>query len=370
MKFGLFYELSTPRPFSTENQRQVYEHAIEQTVLADDLGFSSVWCVEHHFLEEYSHSSCPDMFLAALARETKQIRLGFGIGTCVPAMHSPIRWAEKAAFLDMISNGRVEFGTGRSSTWNELGGFNAVVDDTKKTWDEYTRVIPRMWTEERFAYEGTYFSMPERCILPKPVQDPHPALWVAVTAPGTELDAADRGMGALVLSIADVERVRPRIAEYRERVARCEPVGLFVNDQVAIANWMYCHEDGAFARRRGDELVATFGYMAGQTVEISEAYPANNYSALGLLGSLRPDPNAPDAGKKPPPSGLCFGDPAQLIETIRAWEDAGADHLIFMVQAREHLPQADVLDSLRLFAREVMPAFNADRPARATAVRA
>jgi alkanesulfonate monooxygenase SsuD/methylene tetrahydromethanopterin reductase-like flavin-dependent oxidoreductase (luciferase family) len=357
MKFGLFFELSTPRPFTTEAQRMVFENAIEQTVLADELGFSSAWCVEHHFLEEYSHSSCPDMFLTALARETKKIRLGFGIGTCVPAMHSPIRWAEKAAFLDMLSNGRVDFGTGRSSTWNELGGFEANVDETKRTWDEFCRVIPKMWTEERFSHDGTYFSMPERCILPKPVQDPHPPLWVAVTAPGTELDAAERGMGAIILSIADVERVAPRIAEYRERIKTCTPVGSFVNDQVAIANWMFCHEDNEYATKKGHELVATFGYMAGQTVEISEAYPANNYTAIGLLGSLRPDPNAPGMDKKPPASGLCFGDPAQLTATIKRWEAAGVDQIIFMLQAREHLPQADVLASMRLFAEEVMPRF-------------
>ena len=358
MKFGLFYELSTPRPFSTENQRMVIENAIEQTVLADKLGFSSVWCVEHHFLEEYSHSSCPDMFLAAIARETKDIRVCFGIGTCVPAMHSPIRWAEKAAYLDMLSNGRVEFGTGRSSTWNELGGFNANVDDTKKSWDEYCRVIPKMWTQERFSYEGNYFSMPERGILPKPVQDPHPPMWVAVTAPGTELDAADRGMGALLLSISDVERNIPRIKEYREHIKTCDPVGSFVNDQVAIANWMYCHEDAELAKQKGTELINTFGYMAGQTVEVSEAYPANSYKALGLLGSLRQDPNAPGDKKAAPASGLCFGDPDTLIDTISRWEAAGADQMIFMVQAREHLPQEKVLESLRLFAKEVMPHFN------------
>ena len=363
MKFGLFYELSTPRPFTAANQARVYENALEQIRLADELGFASVWCVEHHFLEEYSHASCPDMFLTAAARETKRIRLGFGIGTCVPAMHSPIRWAEKAAFLDVLSNGRVEFGTGRSSTWNELGGFNAVVDDTKRTWDEYCRVIPKMWTEERFSYAGTYFSMPERCVLPKPVQDPHPPLWVAVTAPGIEFDAADRGMGALILSIADIERNIPRIQEYRARIARCNPVGSFVTNQVAIANWMYCHADDAHAKRTGDELIGIFGYMAGQTVEISEAYPANNYAALGLLGVLRPDPNAPDDGKKPPATGLCFGSPDALIDTISRWEAAGADHLVFMVQAREHLAQQDVLDSLRLFAREVMPHFSAQRQA-------
>jgi alkanesulfonate monooxygenase SsuD/methylene tetrahydromethanopterin reductase-like flavin-dependent oxidoreductase (luciferase family) len=360
MKFGLFYELSTPRPFTVENQLAVYENAITQCKYADEIGFNSVWCVEHHFLEEYSHSSCPDMFLTAIARETKNVRLGFGIGTCVPAMHSPIRWAEKAAFLDLLSGGRVEFGTGRSSTWNELGGFNANVDDTKKSWDEYCRVIPQMWMQERFSYEGTYFSMPERNVLPKPMQKPHPPMWVAVTAPGTELDAADRGMGALILSVADVDRNVERFAKYRERIKTCNPVGGFVNDQIAVANWMFCHPDDAYAKDKGNELIGTFGYMAGQTVEISEAYPANNYSAIGLLGSLRPDPNAPDGGKKLPASGLCFGDPKTLVDTIQRWSDAGADQLIFMIQAREHLPQEEVMASLKLFGEEVLPHFADD----------
>ncbi len=358
MKFGLFFELSTPRPFTRETQRAVYENAIEQCILAEELGFHSAWCVEHHFLEEYSHASCSEIFLSALARETHQLRLGFGIATCVPEMHHPARWAEKAAFLDLLSKGRVEFGTGRSSTWNELGGFNACVDNTKRSWDEYCRVIPRMWTEERFSYEGSFFTMPERNVLPKPWQDPHPPLWVAVTSPGTEIDAAERGMGALILSIADVERNIPRFDAYRERIRTCEPVGQFVNDQIAVANWMFCHKDRDYAWQRGEELVGTFGYMAGQTVEISEAYPASNYKAIGLLGTLRADPRAA-SDAKPLASGLCFGDPAQIIEAIERWAQIGADHLIFMVQAREHLPQAEVLESLRLFGREVIPYFSA-----------
>jgi alkanesulfonate monooxygenase SsuD/methylene tetrahydromethanopterin reductase-like flavin-dependent oxidoreductase (luciferase family) len=296
------------------------------------------------------------MFLTAVARETRRIRIGFGIATCVPAMHHPIRWAEKAAFLDILSGGRVEFGTGRSSTWNELGGFDAAIEDTKKTWDEYIRVIPQMWMNERFGYHGQFHRMPERNVLPKPWQDPHPPMWVAVTAAGTELDAADRGMGALILSIADVERNVPRIAAYRERIRHCQPVGAFVNNRIAIANRMYCHPDAALAKRRGEELVGTFGYMAGQTVEVSEAYPASNYTALGLLGSLRADPNAPGA-QRPLASGLCFGDPATITDTCRRWEAAGADQLVFMIQAREHLPQQDILDSLRLFGREVLSRF-------------
>jgi len=102
--------------------------------------------------------------------------------------------------------------------------------------------------------------------------------------------------------------------------------------------------------------------MAGQTVEVSEAYPANNYKALGLLGSLRQDPNAPGDKKAAPASGLCFGDPAALIDTIARWEAAGADQMVFMVQAREHLPQEAVLESMRMFAKEVMPHFNQKEP--------
>ena len=364
MKFGLIYELSTPRPFTRETQKEVFENAIEQVKLADALGFSSVWCVEHHFLEEYSHASCPEMFLTACARETKQIRLGFGIATCVPAMHHPIRLAEKAAFLDLLSDGRVEFGTGRSSTWNELGGFNATVEDTKKSWEEYVRVIPQMWTNERFGYQGTFHTMPERNVLPKPWQEPHPPLWVAVTGQGTELDAADRGMGALILSIADVERNIPRFEAYRERIKHCEPAGAFVNNQIAVANWLFCHPDRDYAWQRGQEMVGTFGYMAGQTVEVSEAYPASNYTAIGLLGTLRPDPHAPGE-QKPLASGLCFGDPKELIDTVARWEAAGADHLVFMIQSRECVAQQEVLDSLRLFAREVMPRFSGEKPAKA-----
>jgi alkanesulfonate monooxygenase SsuD/methylene tetrahydromethanopterin reductase-like flavin-dependent oxidoreductase (luciferase family) len=208
--------------------------------------------------------------------------------------------------------------------------------------------------------------------LPRPLDEfaglAHSAGCAAIDAPGgrTELDAADRGMGALILSIADVERNIPRFAAYRERIRRCEPVGAFVNDQIAVANWLFCHEDRDYAWKRGEEMVATFGYMAGQTVEISEAYPASNYTAIGLLGTLRPDPHAPDQ-QKPLASGLCFGDPAQLIETVARWEAAGADHLVFMIQARETVRQQEVMDSLRLFAREVMPHFSGHKPVRAAA---
>src|SRR5512145_2777956 len=170
MKFGVFFELSTPRPFSTEKEWSVYHNALEQARLADRLGFDWVWAVEHHFLEEYSHCSAPELVLTAVAAQTRRIRVGHGAVVCVPEMNHPIRVAERAACLDIVSNGRLEFGTARSSTWTELGGFEVDPDDTKKTWDEFVRVLPGMWADAPFAYQGHGFSMPERNVLPKPVQ--------------------------------------------------------------------------------------------------------------------------------------------------------------------------------------------------------
>ncbi|MBV8691879.1 MAG: LLM class flavin-dependent oxidoreductase, partial [Actinobacteria bacterium] len=250
MKFGIFFELSVPRPWDNGAEKLVYDNALEQARLADELGFDWVWAVEHHFLEEYSHCSAPEVFLAAVAAQTERIRVGHGVVVCVPQMNHPVRLAERAAVLDVISNGRLEFGTGRSSTWTELGGFQADPDETKKTWDEYVRTIPKMWTQDRFAYEGRAFSMPERAVLPKPIQKPHPPMWVAVTSPGTELDAAERGLGCIGLAAAGYAEQERRTKEYHRRIQSCDPVGAVVTDCVTTLNFLYCHEDAAVARDR------------------------------------------------------------------------------------------------------------------------
>ncbi len=196
VKFGIFFEMSTPRPFTTEVQSAVFHNALEQARLADELGFDSVWCVEHHFLEEYSHSSAPEVVLAAVAAQTERIRIGHGAVVCVPEMNHPIRVAERCAVLDIVSRGRLDVGTARSSTWTELGGFNVDPDRTKKTWDEFVRVLPKMWTQEHFSYDGLSFSMPERNVLPKPLQQPHPPMWVTVTSPAPSSTRPNAGSAA------------------------------------------------------------------------------------------------------------------------------------------------------------------------------
>ncbi len=366
MKFGIFYELSVPRPWGPESERTVYVNALEQVRLADELGFDQVWCVEHHFLEEYSHSSAPELFLTACAMLTTRIRVGHGIVVCVPQFNHPVRIAERTAVLDILSGGRLEVGTGRSATWTELAGFQADPDETKKTWDEIVRCLPKMWTQERFSHQGRAFSMPSRAILPKPYQKPHPPLWVAVTSPGTELDAADRGLGSLGLTFGGIAEQETKIAEYRRRIRSCDPVGDFVNEQVNTVNFLYCHEDAATGIKTGQRLAGTFNYLAAQLLAAREAYPTRSYPSLGLLPQLRQEAAGPGEGARVP-EGLCIGDPQRIVEVVKRWESVGVDRISFLLNAMETVPQEQVLESLRLFAREVMPAFATEAAAPATA---
>ncbi len=356
MRFGVFYELSVPRPWTAESERQVYLNALEQVRVADEVGFHSVWAVEHHFLEEYSHSSAPELFLTACAMQTKQIRVGHGIVICVPEFNHPIKIAERAAVLDILSGGRLEFGTGRSATWTELGGFRANPDTTKNSWDEFVHAIPQMWMQERFGFEGQYFSMPTRAVLPKPYQKPHPPMWVAVSTPGTEMDAADRGMGALGVNFTTFKAQEERVQEYRRRIKNCTPAGAFVNDKLAAANFLFCHEDSAQGVDIGRRMIANFQYLAGQLDMAKEAYPTKGYPSPGLLANARRAASAPsDAGE--PPEGIAIGNPEQIVRELKKWESVGVDQINFLLNASELIPQEQVLESLRLFGSEVMPHF-------------
>src|SRR5947208_6006252 len=174
MKFGIFYELQLPRPWQPGGELQLYQNALEQVELADRLGFDYVWEVEHHFLEEYSHSSAPEVFLGAASQRTKQIRLGHGIVNVMPAVNHPARIAERVATLDLVSGGRVEFGTGESSSAAELGGFLIDRERKRQMWSEELDAITRMFVETPFAgLDGDWVQMPPRNVVPKPVQKPH-----------------------------------------------------------------------------------------------------------------------------------------------------------------------------------------------------
>jgi len=361
MKFGIFHELSVGRPWNPESERTVYKNALDQVELADKLGFDQTWAVEHHFLEEYSHCSAPEVFLAAAAARTENIRLGHGVAVVLPPFNHPVRCAERAAALDIISKGRLEFGTGRSATWTELGGFRCEPDDTKEMWDEAVRAIPKMWTQERFSWDGKYFSMPERPILPKPVQKPHPPIWVAVSSPETAIQAAERGIGCLGVSIGTPGEYEQRVKDYRRVVKSCEPVGDFVNDQVNGVTFLYVDETDEEANVWGTKLAYSFSHLATHLVGIGSVYPTEAYSSPGLLFSVRggSEEKRPGGGGVIR-EGMAVGSPETVIKNLKMWEDIGVDRMVFILNTAEQIPQEKVLRSLEMFSEHVMPAL--DKP--------
>src|SRR3990172_7041730 len=183
MKFGLFYEHQLPKPYDDEQwdpdqEHQLLKNALDQIELADQLGFDYVFEVAHHFLEEYSHSSAPEIFLAAASQRTKNIRLGHGIVVMPPRYNHPARVAERIATLDLVSDGRVEFGTGESASEMEMGGFGVRREEKKQMWEEPTpRGVRMMPKPPSPGYGGAYFGMPERNVTPKPLKKPPPPLW-------------------------------------------------------------------------------------------------------------------------------------------------------------------------------------------------
>ena len=231
MKFGIFYEHQIPRPWNDGDEHKLFKDALAQVELADRLGIDYIWEVEHHFLEEYSHSSAPEVFLAACSQRTRQIRLGHGIVLMPPGYNHPARVAERIATLDLISDGRVDWGTGESSSRIELEGFD--IDPKRKhdMWEETVRETARMMAAEPYpGFEGRYFSMPHRNVVPKPLQKPHPPIWVACSNRETIKIAARMGIGALTFAFVDADEARHWVSEYYDTFEReCEPVGLAVN---------------------------------------------------------------------------------------------------------------------------------------------
>ena len=215
MKFGVFYEHQLPRPWHEHSEQQLINDALDQIELADKLGIQYLWEVEHHFLEEYSHSSAPEVFLAAASQRTQRMRIGHGIVQTAAAYNHPARTAERIAMLDLVSNGRVEFGSGESSSEAELRGFGIDPAVKREAWLEGLEIAIRCMTETPFGgVDGIFTQMPPRNVVPKPVQKPHPPLWVACSRRDTILLAAEKGIGALSFAFIEPEDAKQWVDDY------------------------------------------------------------------------------------------------------------------------------------------------------------
>ncbi len=384
MKFGIFFEHQLPRPWDTRSEAQLIADALEQVELADSLGIQYVWEVEHHFLEEYSHSSAPEVFLAAASQRTKNMRLGHGVILTNPKINHPARTAERVSMLDLVSGGRVDFGSGESASEAELAGFGVDPELKREMWLEGLEVAVRCMTETPFTgVQGKYVSMPPRNVIPKPVQSPHPPLWVACSRHDTILLAARHGIGALTFAFIDPEEARKWVADYEHVLAtEASPVGEMVNPQIACVTPMMCHEDESTAIERGMEGGNFFGYSLAHFYIFGEHRPGvtnvwDEFLARRDERGYSPEVAAAVAQERlgakiaaGDRTGLrgAIGTPDQLREYLRRYEEAGVDQLIFVMQAGKNQHE-HIMDSLRLFGAEVLPEF-IERDAAACAAKA
>ncbi|MFM8409758.1 MAG: LLM class flavin-dependent oxidoreductase [Alphaproteobacteria bacterium] len=366
MEFGLFVQAHVPRkemdadPVAAEHKRLMAE--AELAVHVDRERWKYVWAVEHHFLEEYSHISASETFLGYLAAKTSYIHVGSAIYNITPPVNHPARMAERVAMIDHLSEGRFEFGTGRGSSTTEFKGFGIPDGETTRAmYDEALPEILRMWREDRYSFEGKYFSMPERNVLPKPWSKPHPPIWVACGSPSTFEKAGRLGLGALCFSLGAPSDFEKLIKVYKDAIRHAEPVGEYVNDNVACVSTLVCHEDRDVARN--------------MCLNMGGAY--QNSLVFRYLDTFPKPPQVPDWPKlipEPTPAELeqrieagirIVGDPEDCRRGIQKYVDIGCDQIIFGVLASTQ-PMDFAKHSTALFAREVMPHFDTDPVHRTT----
>jgi alkanesulfonate monooxygenase SsuD/methylene tetrahydromethanopterin reductase-like flavin-dependent oxidoreductase (luciferase family) len=372
VKFGIFYEHQLPRPWGPDDEHKLLKDALDQVELADRVGFDYVWEVEHHFLEEYSHSSAPEVFLAAASQRTNRIRIGHGIVQLPQNFNHTARVAERIATLDLVSDGRVEFGTGEASSEAELGGFMIDRDEKRDQWAEGLDAVTRMFVEEPFAgYNGRFLEMPPRNVVPKPMQKPHPPLWVACSRRETIHLAATKGIGALSFSFIEPAEAKAWVDDYYATLAseECVPGGFSVNPQVACVLPMMCHEDEETAIERGLDGGHFFGYSLAHFYVFGQHKPGitnvweefeERRHLFGFDRNIAAQ-TGQQLGAQLMEEGLgalrgAIGTPDQIRELVRGYQDAGVDQLIFVSQCGKNKHE-HICESLELFAREVMPEF-------------
>ena len=363
MRFGVFYELQLPKPWGEGDEHRLFKEALDQVALADRLGFDYAWEVEHHFLDEYSHSSAPEVFLAAAAARTRNIRLGHGIRQVIPSYNHPARTAECVATLDLLSDGRVDLGIGEGATRLELGAFGIAAKTKRARSLEAAEQICNMMVLTPYpGYEGEGFSMPCRNVLPKPLQRPHPPLWMACTNRETIKVAARNGVGALAFSFLDPDEARSWSKVYYDiiRSGECVPLGRAVNANLAMVSAFSMHEDRAEAIRRGQDHFEFFRYA--QQKLVAEDFVPGYSDMWNEFVEKRGDASdrlIQAALARAEFDGAGIGTPADMERHLRELQEAGVDQVIFMQQAGRNT-HSNICESLELFARAVMPKFQAE----------
>jgi len=296
VKFGIFYEHQLPRPWDGESEHKLFQDALSQVELADQLGIDHAWEVEHHFLEEYSHSSAPEVFLGAASQRTQNIRLGHDIVLMPPQYNHPARIAERIATLDLVSSGRVEWGTGESASRAELEGFAISPEHRRAMWRESVEQVANM------------------------------LIWVACSNRDTIHLAAQLGIGALTFAFIDPAEAKLRVEDYYETFKNeCVPIGHAVNPNIAMVTSFSVHNDHDEAVRRGLDGFRFFQFGLGHHYAFGEHRPGRtdiwaNYERI--RDSVGVDFLGGGTGG--------IGTPDEIARHLQSFADSGVDQTVFI----------------------------------------
>jgi alkanesulfonate monooxygenase SsuD/methylene tetrahydromethanopterin reductase-like flavin-dependent oxidoreductase (luciferase family) len=366
MRFALFYEIPVPRPWDADSERIAYENTIEQAIAGDRCGWDAFWTVEHHFLEEFSHCSNPEVLYGAIAAQTTNLRLGYGVRLMPKPYNHPVRTAESTAVLDLISGGRVDFATGRSATRAELEGFGIDPHETREMWREAIEHVVGCWTHEEYSFEGKHWQMPLRRVQPKPLQKPHPPLWGATSSDDGHREVGSLGLGLCSFAVGvPPEEVKRKIDIYREAVGQCTtPIGAYVHDNAATFTMTLCDTDRAraiytaaesfewYPKVGARQIASVAEWMAEQKRDLGNyGYAADlkNIDDTGLLDQLNMD-YLVDSG------AVACGTPADCVEAVQRYREAGVDTLLCLVNPFK-IPHDAVMRTIELMGTEVIPQF-------------
>ncbi len=354
MDISLIYELET-NDNSEESVRRRYFECLEEVKLADALGYKTVWFTEHHFLDRFSYSSAPELWLAYLAANTKNIRLGHGIVLLPFNINHPLRVAERAAVLDLISNGRLDFGGGRAISDSELSAFDVDPEVTRPQWLETLRMLPKMWTQQEFSWDSDLIKIPPRMVIPKPVQKPHPPMHVSCTQPSSIEIAADNGIGVLGFGIGQ-DQSNDYVKMYKERIQHCTPIGEFVNNRFNLFVTAMCAptDDEAIALRGPDFTMYNEAVRQLFTPWLDGKAPASYSWFMDYWAEHYKIMKETKIEDIVAAGGAMIGSPDTCLNVINYLADAGVDEIMLFMQSYT-TKHEDVMRSIRLIAEEVMP---------------
>ena len=366
MKFALFYELPVNDPSDPNAEYQAYQDTLEQAVFGEQMGFHAFWTVEHHFLTRFSHCSNPEVLYGAIAARTTKMRIGYGVRLMPKPYNHPIRSAESAAVLDLISGGRVDFGTGRSATRAELEGFGIDPEETRDMWLEAIGHVVGAWTQAEYGMNGKYWQSPPRPVIPKPFQKPHPPLFGATSSLPSHQIVGELGMGLCSFTVGlPPEDLAQRIQAYRKAIATCtKPIGAYVNNVAATFTLVNCaptkEESYAVARESfewypkysGRLIASVAAWQEEQKVSggtYAYTHEILNFDRQGLIDQFSFE-YLRDSGS------AIVGDPDQVIQACKRYEATGCDMLLCLVNPL-NIPHAKVMQTIELMGKYVIPEF-------------